>query len=186
MPPPSLCLGYHKEVEPKVKAIKDRRNIYAAFFAVGLLLTVLFIVMQKLEVAIACGGVTAVVMILLYRQSRLLNAAMLIYDSRILIVPSSVVTLENQPEQKQAEETIVSTFGLLLGDKVYQWGCEGVYGVRLREVRIDKEHICLYFGDDGELLRVELLHGIAMRKSVMEIAQKIWHETGVKAVISDW
>lgn len=169
-----------------MKAIKDRRNIYVTLSVASIFLTVLFIVMQKLEVAIACGGVIAVGLILLYRQSRLLNAAMVICDSRILTVPSSVVTLENRPNQKQAEETIVSTFGLLLGSRVYQWGCEGVYGVRLREVRINKEHICLSFGDDGKMLCVELLHGLSDSQSIMEITRKIWHETRVQAEIRDW
>ncbi len=151
-----------------------------------MLLTMLLLITQKTETAIICGGLTAAALILLYRQSRLLVAAIVIYDSRILTVPLSVVTSENQPEQKQAEETIVSTFGLLLGNKVYRWGCDGVYGVRLRDVQIDKEHICLTFGADGEMLRVELLHGLSEIQSAMEIAQKIWHETGVRAEISDW
>ena len=169
-----------------MKAIKDRRNLYAAFSVAVMLLTMLLLITQKTEATIICGGLTAVVLFLLYRQSRLLVAAMVIYDSRILTVPSSVVTSENQPEQKQAEETIVSTFGLLIGNKVYRWGCDGVYGVRLREVQIDKEHICLTFGAEGEMLRVELLHGLNEMQSAMEIAQKIWHETGVRAEISDW
>lgn len=169
-----------------MKKIKNRRNLYAALSVTVMLLTVLLLITQKTEAAIICGGLTAVALFLLYRQSRLLRAAIVIYDSRILTVPSSIVTLENQPEQKQAEETIVSTFGLLLGNKVYQWGCEGVYGVRLREVQIDKEHICLSFGADGEMLRVRLLHGLTDGQSVTEIAQKIWHETGVRAEISDW
>ena len=88
-----------------MKAIKDRRNVYAAFSVAVMLLTVLLIITQKTEAAITCVGLTAAALILLYRQSRLLVAAMVIYDSRILTVPSSVVTSENQPEQKQAEET---------------------------------------------------------------------------------
>lgn len=169
-----------------MKSIKNRRNIYAALSAAVILLTVLLLITQKTEAAITCGGLTAVALIMLYRQSRLLGAAMVIYDSRILTVPSSVVISENRSNQTQAEETVVSTFGLLLGNEVYQWGCEGVYGVRLREVRIDKEHICLSFGADGEMLRVKLLHGLTDRQSVMEITQKIWHETRVQADISDW
>ncbi len=169
-----------------MKSIKNRRNIYAALSAAVILLTVLLLITQKTEAAITCGGLTAVALIMLYRQSRLLGAAMVIYDSRILTVPSSVVISENRPNQTQAEETVVSTFGLLLGNEVYQWGCEGVYGVRLREVRIDKEHICLSFGADGEMLRVKLLHGLTDRQSVMEITQKIWHETRVQAEISGW
>lgn len=169
-----------------MKAIKDRRNIYVVISVTAILLTVLFIVIQKPAMVIVCGSVTAVVLLLLYRQSRLLNAAMVIYDSRILTVPSCVVTSETRPKQTQAEETIVSTFGLLLGNRVYQWGCEGVYGVRLREVQISKEHIWLSFGDDDKILRVELLHGLSDRQSVMEIAQKIWRETRVRAEIRNW
>lgn len=169
-----------------MKAIKDRRNIYAALFTVVIFLTVLFLVLHRMTAAIICGGLTAVLLILLYRQNRLLNVAMVICDSRILTVSSCVVTSENRPGQTQAEETIVSTFGLLLGNRVYQWGCEGVYGVRLREVQINKEHICLSFGADGEMLRVELLHGLTDRQNVMEITEKIWHETRVRAEISDW
>lgn len=169
-----------------MKAIKDRRNIYVVISVTAILLTVLFIVIQKPAMVIACGSASAVVLLLLYRQSRLLNAAMVIYDSRILTVPSSVITSETRPKQTQAEETIVSTFGLLLGNRVYQWGCEGVYGVRLREVQIDKEHICLSFGNDGKMLRVKLLHGLSDRQSVMEIAERIWHETRIQAEIRGW
>ena len=169
-----------------MKAIKNRRNLYAALSVAVILLTGLFLITQKMEAAIACGALTAVALILLYRQSRLLISAIVIYDSRILTVPSYVVTSENQPERRQTEETIVSTFGLLLGNKVYRWGCDGVYGVRLREVQIDKEHICLSFGADGEMLRVELLHGLTDRQNVMEITEKIWHETRVRAEIGDW
>lgn len=166
-----------------MKAIKYRRNLYAALSLAVMLLTVLLILTQKIEAAIACGGLTAAALILMYRQGRLLDAAMVIYDSRILTVPFSVVTYVNRPNQIQAEEIIVSTFGLLLGNKAYRWGCEGVNGVRLREVLIDKSHICLSFGADGEMLHVRLLHGLADRQSVIETAQKIWHETGVRAEI---
>ncbi|NCB52336.1 MAG: hypothetical protein EOM54_10700 [Clostridia bacterium] len=169
-----------------MKSIKKERNIYAAIFVAVILLTMLLLATQKTEMAIACGGLTVVALILLHRKSQLLGAAMVIYDSRILTVPSAVVTSDNQPNPKQAEETIVSTFGLLLGNKVYRWGCEGVYGVRLQKVRIDKEHICLSFGDDGEMRRVELLHGLRDKQSVTEITQKLWHETGVQAEINDW
>ena len=166
-----------------MKAIKDRRNVYAALAVTAILLTLLFIVIHKTKVAIACGGMTTVALFLLYRQNRILSITMAIGDSRILTVPSSIVTSENQPNQKQAEETIISTFGLLLGNKVYQWGCDGVYGVRLREVHIEKEHICLSFGVDDKMLRVRLLHGLTDKQSIMEIAQKIWYETGVQASI---
>lgn len=169
----------------RVKAIKGRRNLYAVLSVTVLLLAVLFLVIHQVEMAIACGGLTAAALFLLYRQSRLLNMAMVICDSRILTVPSSVVTSQDRSTKTLAEETVVSTFGLLLGSKIYPWGCEGVNGIRLREVQIDKEHISLCFGADGEMLRVRLLHGLTDSQSVQEIAQKIWHETGVRAEIRD-
>lgn len=169
-----------------MKTIKDRRNIYAALFTATILLAVLLIAVQKIAVAIICGALAALALILLYRQNRLLGAAMLIFDSSILTVPSCVVISENISNQKQSDETIVSTFGLLLGSKVYKWGCEGVYGVRLRKVQIDKEHICLSFGDDGEMQHVELLHGLPDKQSVTEITQKLWRETGIQAEINNW
>ena len=169
-----------------MKTIKKERNIYAALSVTVILLTVLFLVLHKMEATIVCGGLTAVALFVFCKKNRLFNVATLICDNRIVTVPSFIVIEEKKPKQIQAEEAIVSTFGLILGNKVYPWGCEGVYGVRLREVQIDKEHICLSFGADGEMLRVELLHGLADRQSAMEIAQKIWHETGVRAEISDW
>lgn len=81
-----LLLWYCEEVKPAVKTIKARQNLYAALSIAFILLTVLFIITKKTEVAIACGGLTAVSLILLYRQSRLLGAAMVIYDSRIMTV----------------------------------------------------------------------------------------------------
>lgn len=169
-----------------MKVIEKGRNIYAGLSAVGILLTALFIAIQKPAAAVACAAACASSLIFLYRQTRLLYAARLIRDNRILTVPSSIATTVNRVGEKMMEETVVSTFGLLLGNRVYQWGCDGIRGVRLRKVRMDREHIWLTFGVDDEKLRVEMLHGMTDRQSVMEITQKIWHETGVQAEVSGW
>jgi len=169
-----------------VKAIKKGRNVYSMFSAVGIFLTVLLIAIQKTEAAIACGAAGVVALIFLYRLSRLLYVARLICDNQILAVPSSIVTTENRSGEKMMEETVVSTFGLLLGNKVYKWGCNGIHGSRLRKVQMDREHIWLTFGSYGEQLRVELLHGMTDEQSVMEITQKIWYETGILVEVNDW
>jgi hypothetical protein len=44
----------------------------------------------------------------------------------------------------------------------------------------------LTFGDVAQTMRVELLHGIAEQQTVLEVAQKLWKETGVTASISGW
>lgn len=169
-----------------MKAIIKRRKIYAVLSAVGILLAALFIAIEKPIALIACAVACASSLIFLYRQNRLLYVARLICDNRILTVPSSMVTIENRVSKKVMEETVISTFGLLLGNKVCRWGCDGVHGISLRKVRLDREHIWLSFGVDDEKLSVELLHGMTDRQSVMEITQKIWRETGVQAEVSDW
>ncbi len=169
-----------------MKAIKKVWNIYAVLSAISILLTVLFVSIQKSLPAIVCAAAGISSLILLYRQNSLLYAAGLICDNSILIVPSSIVTKENCASEKMMEKTVVSTFGLLLGDRVYQWGCEGIRGIRLQNVRMDREHIYLTFGVDDNKLSVELLHGMTDRQSVVEITHKIWHETGVHAEVSGW
>lgn len=169
-----------------MKPIKRERNIYAALSVSVILLAVLFLVLRNMEAVLVCCGLTAVALFAFYKKNRLFNVATLICDNRIVTVPSFIVIEEKKPKQIQAEEAIVSTFGLILGNKVYPWGCEGVYGIRLREVQIDKEHICLAFGDDSEMLRVELLHGLTDKQRITEITQKLWHETGVRAELIGW
>lgn len=169
-----------------MKTVKDRRNLYAVLSVILIFLTAMLFTMHKMSAAIHCGGLTVMVLILLYRQNLLLSVARVIYDSRILTVPSAIIISDNRSNKKQADETIVSTFGLLLGNKVYKWGCEGVHGIRLHKVQIDREHICLSFGDYSETISIVLLHNLTDRKSVMEIVNKIWRETGVKTEVCDW
>lgn len=149
-------------------------------------MTVLFIALHARSAAIVCGAVSVVAMILLYRQSRLLSAARLICDNRILTIPSSMATSETSPSTKRMEETVVSTFGMLLGNKLYRWGCEGMHGTRLQDIRIDREQIRVTFGKDDESLRLELLHGMTKKEEVLMIAQKLRYETGVQAEVCDW
>ncbi|NLK87457.1 MAG: hypothetical protein GX279_08210 [Clostridiaceae bacterium] len=172
-------------MKPEVEAIRKERDVIAVISMAGIILTGLFIVLQIKEAAIVCIVVCALPLILLYRQGRLLSAAKLICDNPILTVPSSVITAENRAGERMTEETIVSTFGLLLGSKVYKWGCDGISGTRLQRVRLDRNHIWLTFGVDNEVLCIKLLHGITDKARVMEITQKLWRETGVQAEVSD-
>ena len=123
---------------------------------------------------------------LLIRQSRLLYDASLIRDNSILAVPSAVIFILGSKEKKEVEETVVSTFGLQIGSKIYKWGRTGVDGVRLNTVDIDRTRIYLTFGDRTETMRIELLHGMADEQAVMEVKQRLWRETGVTTTISGW
>ena len=65
-------------------------------------------------------------------------------------------------------------------------GSRWVHGVRLSAVQIDKERMYLTFGDADQTMKMELLHGMTQKQTVLDAAQKLWHETGVTAGISGW
>ncbi|MFA6670630.1 MAG: hypothetical protein WCS98_08375 [Bacillota bacterium] len=169
-----------------MKDIRKRRNCYAVFFLIGIFLTAWFAIKLMPKTALVFGVVSIALLMLLIRQNRLFYDANLIWDNRILAVPSSVISISNGKGKKDAEETVVSTFGILIGSKIYKWGCDGVRGVRLKAIDIDRERICMTFGDKTETMRVELLHGMADKQEVMDVKQKLWRETGVSTTISGW
>ena len=169
-----------------MKLIRKRRNSYALLFAASICLTVWLGVTFMAEAAFAFGAISVASLLFLVRQSRLLYDATLIWDNRILVVPSAIISMAGGQGKNGTEETVVSTFGILIGSKIYRWGLDGVHGVRLNAVEIDKERIYLTFGDAGQTMRVELLHGMVKQQAVLDVAQKLWHETGVTASISGW
>mgnify|MGYP000852375133 FL=1 len=169
-----------------MKLIRKRRNGYALLFAASICLAVWLGVTFMLEVVFAFGAISLISLLLLVRQSRLLYDATLIWDNRILAVPSALVSMPGCQMKKDTEETVISTFGILIGSEIYRWGLDGVHGARLNAVQIDKERMCLTFGDAAQTMRVDLLHGMLHKQTVVEAAQKLWHETGVRAEISDW
>ena len=74
----------------------------------------------------------------------------------------------------------------MIGSKIYKWGRTGVDGVRLNTVDIDRTRIYLTFGDGTKTIRIELLHGMADEQAMKEVKERLWRETGVKAIISGW
>ncbi|MGI6141606.1 MAG: hypothetical protein ACOYEH_07740 [Caldicoprobacterales bacterium] len=169
-----------------MKVIQKWSNGYAVLFAVGICLTALFAVKLMLNMALCFGVASITVLILLLRQRRLLYDASLIWDNRILAVPSAVIYILGSEEKKEVEETIVSTFGIRMGSKIYKWGCDGVHGVRLKTIEIDRVWIYLTFGNEIKTLRVKLLHGMNDKQEVMTVKEKLFCETGVETVVSDW
>ena len=169
-----------------MKLFRKRRNGYALLFAASICLAVWFGVTSMLEVVFSFGAISLIFLLLLVRQSRLLYDATLIWDNRILAVPSALISMPGRQMKKDTEETVVSSFGILIGSEIYRWGLDGVHGVRLSAVQIDKERMYLIFGDAAQTMRVELLHGMTQKQAVLDAAQKLLHETGVTADITGW
>ena len=169
-----------------MKLIRKRRNEYVLLFATSTSLAVWLDMIFMLEAVFVFGAISFISLLLLVRQSRLLYDATLIWDNRILEVPSALISTPGHKMKKDTEETVVSTFGILIGSEIYRWGLDGVHGVRLHAAHIDQERLYLTFGDSAQTMQVELLHGMTQKQAVLDAAQKLWHETGVMAEISDW
>ncbi len=169
-----------------MKLIRKRRNGYALSFAVSICLAVWLGTVYMLEALFVFGTISLISLLLLMRESRRLNAATLIWDNRILAVPSALISMPGSQMKKDTEETVVSTFGILTGREIYRWGIDGIHGVRLHTVHIDQERMCLTFGDTAQTMRIELLHGLTQKQEVMDTAQKLLHETGVQPDIIGW
>jgi hypothetical protein len=170
----------------QVKVIRKQRNFYALFFALSSFPAVWLGVIAKTEAAITIGIVSVAFLILLIRKSRLLYDATLIWDNRILAVSSALISTTGGTGQSHTEETVVSTFGILIGTKIYRWGLDGVHGVRLSNIEIDRQRMILIFGDATRSMRIELLHDITERKAVLGVKEKFWHETGVTVLVTGW
>ena len=169
-----------------MKSIRKRRNGYALLFVAGICLAVWLGMAFMLEAVLVFGAISLIFLLLLVRQSRRLYDATLIWDNRILAVPSALISIPSCQIKRDVEETVVSTFGILMGNEIYRWGLDGVHGVRLSAVQIDKERMYLTFGDKDQTMRVELLHGMTQKQAVLDAAQKLLRETGVTAVVNGW
>ncbi len=169
-----------------MKAIRKRRNCYAVLFVAGVFLAAWSAVRLMVATASVFGAASIALLMLLIKQSRLLYDASLIRDNSILAVPSAVISMPGDKEQMDKKEVVVSTFGIMIGSKIYKWGRTGVDGVRLNTVDIDRTRIYLTFGDGTKTIRIELLHGMADEQAMKEVKERLWRETGVKAIISGW
>jgi len=174
-----------------MKSIRRRLCGYVFLFAASLSLTVWLgtAFMGKAfisETVFVFASLSLISLLLLVRQSRLLYNATLIRDYRIIAVPSALISVPKRQAKKDSEETIVSTFGILIGAKVYRWGLDGVHGVRLHSAQIDAERMRLFFGNAEKILYLELPHGLTKKEAVLDAAQSLYHETGIRAEITGW
>lgn len=169
-----------------VKTIKMLRNFFALSFALCVLLTGWFAFSNMPYASAAVGIGSALCMILCVLEEQLLFNARLIWDNRILTVPSAVIEQKEEGKEHTVDETVVSTFGALVGDRVYRWGCDGVNGARLISIEINQLRIALTFGCKVKTLKLELLHGLDNTDKVSQVKQKFFHETGIEAKVSGW
>ena len=122
-----------------------------------------------------------------YRQLQRLSTASLIMENSILTVP--VVTVwsnsdsSSLPKRKKSTLMVVSCFGILSGNEVYKFNCDGI---RLLAVEINRESMFLTFGTEEKERHIKLLHGLSNKEDIRLIAEKFRYETGVIPVVAGW
>jgi len=96
----------------QMKSIRKRRNGYVLLFAASICLAVWLGATFMLEAVFAFGAICLISLLLLLRQSRLLCDATLIWDNRILAVPSALISMpelfkpSDDPESDEPELTV--------------------------------------------------------------------------------
>lgn len=110
-----------------MKTIRKRRNGFAMLFAISCFLTGWFAVKLLVEAIIVFGILNVISLVFLRRENHLLFYANLIWDNRIFTVPSATIFISGGNGKKEVVETVVSTFGILIGNKIYKWGLDGVH-----------------------------------------------------------
>jgi len=85
----------------QMKSIRKRRNGYVLLFAASICLAVWLGMAFMLEAVFALGAISLISLLLLVRQSRMLYDATLIWDNRILAVPSALISMPGRQMKKR-------------------------------------------------------------------------------------
>ena len=169
-----------------LRSIGRRYNCYGLLLTLCLfLLTVWLEPTQNVGVSIVWILLIVLLIGLFIRQNQILQTARLIWDNRILVVPAAHLDKGSGAVQA-VDEKVLSTFGIMSAGYIYEWGCRGLEGVRLRAIEIDQKKMWLSFGNKRNVIQLEFQHGIDTKQNVLEVVEKLWRETGVMATIRGW
>jgi hypothetical protein len=171
--------------ELSVLSLQNRKTLFAALLICSILLTVWFAAAALPFFAFIFAASSIALLIIFGRIARLLQVVRLIRENQILAVPAAWLQ-ENDPGCTCTEESIVSTFGAIIGSRVFQWGQGGLGGSRLLDIAIDRKAITLTFGTKAKIAKLTLLHGLTESEAAMQLQEKFNFETGVKAKLTGW
>lgn len=123
--------------------------------------------------------------VLFYCWLQRVRSAELITQNAIICIPAGKVSggEGDIPLSKsdQAKLVIVSGFGVLAGEKIYKFNCDGI---RLFSMEIDYQFISLSFGTREKQRRLKIRHGLSEKEELLAIAEKIHYETGVSPEVN--
>lgn len=164
-----------------LRSIRRRYTCCGLLLALSILCTV-WLDPRQISSSILWSLVIVFLVGLFIRQSQKLQTAKLIWDNRILVISGAFLDKPSGTSQA-VDEMVLSTFGMLSAGHVYEWGQRGLWGIRLKAMEVDQKKMRLSFGNKRQAIRLEFEHGIDTKQKILEVAQTLWRETGVKARI---
>jgi len=117
-----------------------------------------------------------------YSTHKKMNVMAIIVDNTIIHIKPAVIsgqTVEAKEEEEKLRENFgvrISTFGILLGNKIIKWGGGDE---RLKAAEIGKDYISIDYGTRENTQNIRLLYSRPGEDELAEIIEKFRHETGI-------
>lgn len=148
-----------------MQQIKIKAILLGAVFAAGAAACCYLVIMQHYLWALVPAALALLAAVYLYRQLQRLTIAKLIQENVVLTIPA----------EEERSPVIVSIFGILAGDKIYKFNCDGI---RLFSMKIDKEFIIFTYGTREKQHRLKLTHGLTREEDLHKITEIFRYNTG--------
>jgi len=132
------------------------------------------------------GGSITTALYLFTRKKLILTE--IIIDNTIIHIQPAVIsgtTDDDKAETEKLREKFgvrISTFGILLGNKIINWGVGNEN--RLKAAEIGKDYISIDYGTVIEMQNIRLLYSRPDGDELADIVKKFQHETGIVPVIA--
>ena len=168
-----------------LKKIKKRFIVNIIFAIMSLFFLIYFLVILKHNkgLRIILFAFTLFVLAIVFislsiYEYRKLCLARLITENSIL----DVQAVEYNGEYNYDIKFIISCFGILLGSKVIKFNIDKIL---LKEVKISKETISIFYGKGSIRSNIKLLHGIKNGNELLRVIEKFRFETGITPIVLD-
>lgn len=166
-----------------MKVIKRRLWLSVCTAIGAVLLLACLVALHETPSAIVAGTLAAVSLVFIVCNSRKLSSARLITENRMIDICPATVCMAGTGEgaTRQAVECVLSPFGLLVENKIYKFGRDGV---RLHSVDIGDRHITVCFSNEDRRWTARLLYGPLDKEDLAQLAKKMEYETGITPSLS--
>lgn len=163
-----------------MQQLKQIAILLGAALVTGIAVCCYHLIAQSYILLFLMAVPTLVVTMYFYRQLQRLETAKLIEENVVLrISAGKVLSSEdgsNFQEGDKVVPVIVSVFGILAGNKIYKFNCDGI---RLLSMKMDEEFIFFTYGTQKKQHHLKVLHGLSGKDDFPMIVETFRYETGV-------